>query len=139
MPETNPPEIRPEVVQAVYSALVDGDPAKLAPPAKGLAEGCPRRHHAPAPGSGRTVHKSRYVAAAIKLRQQARAAARTPEQDAILAQLPRVPRAEIEACRTPAGGYSFTRERLATWGIPWPPPPGWRQALERGQDGGDAA
>jgi len=46
--------------------------------------------------------------------------------------LPRVPREEIEACRTPAGGYSFTRERLASWGVPWPPPAGWRRALEHG-------
>jgi hypothetical protein len=51
--------------------------------------------------------------------------------------LPRIPCEEIEACRTLAGGYSFTRERLAAWGVPWPPPAGWRRALLRGEDGSD--
>jgi hypothetical protein len=87
------------------------------------------------PGRGRTVCKTRYIAAAIAVNQQAKAARRTPEQAAILAALPRVSREEIEACRTPAGGYSFTRERLASWGVPWPPPAGWRRALLRDEDG----
>ncbi|OEJ21553.1 hypothetical protein AS594_39135 [Streptomyces agglomeratus] len=34
---------------------------------------------------------------------------------------------EIEAARTPAGGWP--RQQLATWGIPWPPPKGWKQQL----------
>ncbi|MDM7991404.1 MULTISPECIES: hypothetical protein [unclassified Arthrobacter] len=37
-------------------------------------------------------------------------------------------REEIEAARTPAGG--FTKQQLALWGIPWPPPRGWRRQLE---------
>lgn len=37
---------------------------------------------------------------------------------------------EIEASKTQAGGW--TRETLASWGVSWPPPPGWRSALERG-------
>lgn len=36
--------------------------------------------------------------------------------------------AEIEAARTPAGGW--TRAQLAEWGVPWPPPKGWRRELE---------
>ena len=87
----------------------------------------------PQPGKGRTVCRSRFIAAAIDIRQQGKAA-RTAAHAEALARLPRVPREEIEACRTPAGGYSFTRERLAAWGVPWPPPPGWRAALERGED-----
>ena len=35
--------------------------------------------------------------------------------------------AEIEAAKTPAGGW--TRETLAQWGVPWPPPKGWRRAV----------
>ena len=35
--------------------------------------------------------------------------------------------AEIEAARTPAGGW--TKAQLAAWGVPWPPPKGWRQDL----------
>ena len=35
--------------------------------------------------------------------------------------------AEIEAARTPAGGW--TRDQLAQWGVPWPPPKGWKRAL----------
>lgn len=35
--------------------------------------------------------------------------------------------AEIEAARSPRGGWS--RDQLAAWGIPWPPPKGWRRAL----------
>lgn len=34
---------------------------------------------------------------------------------------------EIELARTPAGGW--TREQLAHWGIPWPPPKGWKEHL----------
>jgi hypothetical protein len=96
----------------------------------GAAPGAPCNE----PGPGRSVCKSRWGGAAIEVSRQTRATRRTPEQEAILASLPRVSREEIEACRTPAGGYSFTRERLASWSVPWPPPPGWRQALERGED-----
>ena len=35
--------------------------------------------------------------------------------------------AQIEASRTPKGGW--TRDQLAAWGVPWPPPKGWRKAL----------
>ncbi|SER00017.1 hypothetical protein SAMN05216481_12536 [Streptomyces radiopugnans] len=34
---------------------------------------------------------------------------------------------EVEAARTPAGGW--TRDQLAAWGVPWPPPAGWKQRL----------
>ncbi len=34
---------------------------------------------------------------------------------------------EIEDAKTPAGGW--TREQLAEWGVPWPPPEGWRRRL----------
>ncbi len=92
----------------------------------------------PSPGRGKTVHASRFTAAAIEVRRQAKAARLTPEQAAanaaILATLPRVPREEIESCKTERGGYAFTKERLAAWGVPWPPPPGWRQALQRDED-----
>jgi hypothetical protein len=37
--------------------------------------------------------------------------------------------AEIEAAKTPRGGW--TRAQLAEWGVPWPPPRGWRQRLLR--------
>jgi hypothetical protein len=91
------------------------------------------------PGRGRTVCKSRFVAAAIAIRRQEKAAPRTPEQAAelaaILAGLPRLTREEVEAGRRPAGG--FTREQLAAWGVPWPPPSGWLRALLRDEDGGD--
>lgn len=35
--------------------------------------------------------------------------------------------AEIAAARSPAGGW--TKAQLAEWGVSWPPPKGWRQAL----------
>lgn len=35
--------------------------------------------------------------------------------------------AEIEAGKSPKGGY--TREQLAEWGVPWPPPRGWKDRL----------
>ncbi|OUC86499.1 hypothetical protein CA983_41685 [Streptomyces swartbergensis] len=34
---------------------------------------------------------------------------------------------EIEAARTPAGGW--TRNQLAAWGVPWPPPKGWKEEV----------
>lgn len=42
---------------------------------------------------------------------------------------------EVAAAQTPNGGW--TKKQLADWGIPWPPPPGWRKYLEakwRGDD-----
>jgi hypothetical protein len=46
---------------------------------------------------------------------------------------------EIEAGRSPKGGW--TAATLRQWGVPWPPPKGWRKALMRGEDmtkrGGD--
>jgi hypothetical protein len=39
--------------------------------------------------------------------------------------------AEIEAGRTPAGGYD--RATLASWGVPWPPPKNWKKKLIAGQ------
>ena len=38
---------------------------------------------------------------------------------------------EIEAAKSPRGG--FTRKTLAAWGVPWPPPKGWRRALIEGR------
>lgn len=37
---------------------------------------------------------------------------------------------QIEALRSPKGG--FTRQALASVGIPWPPPPGWKRMLLEG-------
>lgn len=42
-----------------------------------------------------------------------------------------ITREEIEAGRTPKGG--FTRKQLAAWGVPWPPPGGWPEKLMRGE------
>jgi hypothetical protein len=39
--------------------------------------------------------------------------------------------AEIEAAKSPRGGYS--REALARLGVPCPPPSGWREKLLRGE------
>lgn len=43
----------------------------------------------------------------------------------------RVSAAEIETARTERGGWS--KATLEAWGVPWPPPKGWRRALERGE------
>lgn len=43
----------------------------------------------------------------------------------------RLTRDEIENGRSKRGGW--TRATLASWGVPWPPPKGWRRALENGQ------
>ena len=34
---------------------------------------------------------------------------------------------EIEAAKTPAGGW--TRAQLAEWGVAWPPQKGWKKHL----------
>jgi hypothetical protein len=34
---------------------------------------------------------------------------------------------EIMGSRTRRGGW--TRKQLAKWGVPWPPPKGWKKAL----------
>src|ERR1700740_1210752 len=41
---------------------------------------------------------------------------------------------EIEAARTPAG--EGTRAQLASWGVPWPPPKGWKYRLKSGSQRG---
>jgi hypothetical protein len=41
-----------------------------------------------------------------------------------------VTRQEIEDARTPGGGY--TQKQLAAWGVPWPPPKGWKEVLLAG-------
>lgn len=41
-----------------------------------------------------------------------------------------IPVAEIDAAKTPRGGW--TREQLAKWDVPWPPPKGWKHALTKG-------
>ena len=38
--------------------------------------------------------------------------------------------AQIEAGRSRKGGW--TRAQLAAWGVPWPPPKGWRWQLTHG-------
>jgi len=37
---------------------------------------------------------------------------------------------EIESARTPRGGW--TKKTLIGWGIPWPPPRGWKKRLLSG-------
>ncbi|MHA7168060.1 hypothetical protein ACX801_07840 [Arthrobacter bambusae] len=37
---------------------------------------------------------------------------------------------ELEQGRTPKGG--FTRKQLEAWGVPWPPPKGWKRVLLTG-------
>lgn len=49
----------------------------------------------------------------------------------------RLTNAEIEAAMTPKGGW--TRETLAAWGVPWPPPKGWRKRLTLGPPEGTQA
>lgn len=39
----------------------------------------------------------------------------------------RVTNEEVEAARSPKGGW--TRATLAKWGVPWPPPRGWRRVI----------
>lgn len=38
---------------------------------------------------------------------------------------------EIIAAQTKKGGYS--REQLQKWGVPFPPPKGWKKALLKGE------
>lgn len=49
----------------------------------------------------------------------------------------KVSNAEIEAARSANGGW--TKETLAQWGVPWPPPKGWRRALTEQPDTARAA
>lgn len=86
------------------------------------------------PGEDREVHGSRWAAAAMTRRRRRQAGRLTEEQRAALATLlPRVPPEEIEKCRLPNGGYRFDQATLERWGIPWPPPAGWRKIAERAE------
>jgi len=42
-------------------------------------------------------------------------------------------RAEIEA-KVDSNGRGATREQLAEWGVPWPPPKGWKKKLLHAAD-----
>ena len=67
-----------------------------------------------------------------KRRKVAERARRDAENAPRLALVPAgaVPESEILAARTtPFGGWS--RKVLENWGVPWPPPRGWRKRLER--------
>ncbi|MFI1363355.1 hypothetical protein [Streptomyces griseochromogenes] len=44
---------------------------------------------------------------------------------------------EVTAAQSSGGGW--TKKQLAEWGIPWPPPQGWRKHLERKWRGEDVA
>ncbi|MFD7533795.1 hypothetical protein ACFV8E_40365 [Streptomyces sp. NPDC059849] len=44
---------------------------------------------------------------------------------------------EVTAARTPDGGW--TRKQLAKWGVPWPPPQGWRKHLKAKWEGKDVS
>lgn len=44
---------------------------------------------------------------------------------------PAMTNAQIEAGRSPKGGW--TAKQLLLWGVPWPPPKGWRKKLLRGE------
>jgi hypothetical protein len=68
------------------------------------------------------------------MKQALRAAARTLEQQTILANLPKVPKAEIEKYRTPRGGYSFIRAWFLEHNLPYSPVPGWREAVRREEE-----
>jgi len=35
---------------------------------------------------------------------------------------------DVEGSRSPKGGW--TKKQLAEWGVPWPPPKGWKSELE---------
>lgn len=113
----------PEEVRKAAAYALEHLPCEACGTAAG--EPCPDQ------GRGRSVCGARYVTASIALRQEIRAAQQTPEQAGCLAGLPRVPPEEIQDARSPRGGW--TRETLARWGVPWPPPAGWRRALERGE------
>jgi hypothetical protein len=96
---------------------------------------CGAQPGSPCAEHDRIVCRSRYIAAAIALKRQAKSPQQAPEQAAILASLPRIPKEEIEKCRTERGGYSFTRAWFLEHGLPYPPVAGWRRAVERGEDG----
>ena len=36
---------------------------------------------------------------------------------------------QVEKAKTKRGGW--TKATLASWGVPWPPPPGWRRKIEQ--------
>lgn len=122
-------QLPPEDVQRIVRHAQDCEPCETCGAVPGQA--------CTAPGPRRTVCKARFIAAMATVKRQDKAAQRTPAQAAILAGLPRIPKAEIEARRTPAGGYSFTRAWAESHGIPWPLPAGWREAVEREDDGAE--
>lgn len=54
----------------------------------------------------------------------------TPPQALALVPSGTVSDEDVRAAMTPAG--SWTAETLAAWGVPWPPPKGWRKRLTEG-------
>jgi hypothetical protein len=125
--KASPQEVRAIVAQAANLPCQDC----------GAGPGEPCVH----PGAGRSICRSRFTESAIAFRRQASARRRTPEQQAeaaaILANLPKVSRSEIEKQRTERGGYSFTREFFVSHGLPYPPISGWRAAVEQEDDSDD--
>jgi len=50
--------------------------------------------------------------------------------------MPTLTRDEIEAAKSPRGGWK--KATLAAWGVPWPPPKGWKKRLMGKQDASSA-
>lgn len=84
----------------------------------------------------REIREERIIKQAKKWREekekrQARQKAATQRRRGAT-QLPHLPSPEeIEQTKTRRGGYGFSRRKLAAWGVPYPPPSGWRKDLER--------
>lgn len=120
------------------------DPQKVADharqnvPMPGMPSGTRRAVHPPRQRQVRTQDAVRRRGDRTQAASQGRPADPRAEAElaAVLATLPRVSREEIEAARSKNGGW--TKKQLARWGVPWPPPPGWRRALLRDEDTSDA-
>ncbi len=52
------------------------------------------------------------------------------DPDAFALEPPTLTKEEIEAA---AISHAYTRKQLTAWGVPWPPPKGWKERLLRGE------
>lgn len=113
-----PDDVR-EMLRREFAKHIDGRKGSTGMTAWAVAWGV-RKSHLSQFMSGKRDHPMTDVLNALGLEWRiTRCAPRTPTEE------------EIDAAMTTAGGW--TRATLASWGVPWPPPKGWRQNLINGR------
>ena len=115
------PSLEERIAARLHEALDHHKRADISVPhaERGLAAGGPD-----GPVILMTVQDVARIAAEVGRVQQVAA---TPGEDPLAGSPDHLSSEDIDATKTPAGAW--TKRQLAEWGVPWPPPAGWKARL----------